>query len=504
MLSNQKLILTQDIGINSCKAALFSTDGTMLKSNTISYRPEANEHRWSQQSPALWWNAFLQNCRTLLMGVDPKVVKAVSVCGQMMGCLALDDRMEPLHDHITWDDMRATAEIKQIEQSIDGATFYNTTGLCFGHGFTLPLILWLRNNKPKIYEKTSKISSCKDYVNYLLTGRVATDETYASFTQLYDIFNRCWAERILNMFQIRKRLLPDIVPYGSVLGNLTASAAVQCGLTQDTVVVEAMGDGRMPALGAGVLRAGDTYINLGSSSWISQATDSPVMAGKQSLTKSLYHSNLFVNGGASLAGRLCLDWYINTFETRGALADPADLSRFVSYQLANSPIGSNGLLFLPYLRGARSPYWNNSAKGGFIGLNINHTKYDFFRSILEGVSFQLVGIKNRISELDEPIRKARLVGSAAFPEWQQILSDVLEVEITAPDISAFAGCVGAALLAGMAIGEYRDYSEVYRFHHSQRITSPINANVNVYREIVPAFEDCYYALADINRYISYQ
>ena len=219
-----------------------------------------------------------------------------------------------------------------------------------------------------------------------------------------------------------------------------------------------------------------------------------------SITKASYLSpGLYVNGGTTLAGRLCLDWFCNTFLKQGNMeSDSLDL--FLQEQLENSPVGSRGLLFMPYLRGERAPWWSSSAGGGFIGLNSRHTRYDLCRSILEGVSFQLAQIKNQISTI-QPFSSMCLVGSAASQAWQQILSDVLEVEITAFDHSSLIGCIGSAVICGVALGELSNYSDGYYFRQNPTITLPIEKNVKMYQEIFPAFEDCYYALADISKHL---
>lgn len=499
-MTDTELVLTQDIGIYTCKAALFSLDGAMQRSNIVSYRPETDSRGCSWQSPQIWWDAFCGNCRTLLAGIDPRRVKAVCLCGQTLGCMMVDSDLLPLQDHITWDDIRTMEELKQIDQVLGYAELHRLTGLCPAHAHMLPLILWTMKHQPDLYRRTYKFLSCKDYINYKLTGRVATDETCAGFTQLYDLYQGRWSDTILKAFHIDGQKLPEVVSFSTVLGNLTETASAQCGLTQDTVVVQGMGDGRAPAVGAGLLRAGEGYINLGSSSWVSQITEDTAMDKEHMLTKTVYHSGLYSNGGSSISGRLCLDWYMNTFSALGDGAGAASMGPSLARQMANSPVGSNGLLFLPYLREALTPRYDRFAKGGFIGLSTKHTKYDFCRSILEGVSFQLTIIKNRLERLT-PFTSMRIVGSAAFPEWQQILSDAFEMEISASDHPAFAACVGSAVLAGIALGRYRDYSEVYRFQRAQRITFPIDANVRLYRDFFPVFEDCYYALADINRYL---
>lgn len=499
-MADSSLVLTQDIGIYTCKAALFSFDGSMLRSNIVSYCPEKNGQGYSWQSPQLWWDAFCRNCRTLLAGIDPGRVKAVCLCGQTLGCMAVDSDAVPLQGHVTWDDTRASEEVEQIGQIFGYPQLHQITGLCPGQAHMLPIILWFMKHQPDIYRRTYKFLSCKDYINYKLTGRIATDETCAGFTQMYDLLQERWSNTILDAFHIDREKLPEVVPFGTVLGELTPEAAAQCGLTQDTAVVQGMGDGRAPAVGAGLLHPGEGYINLGSSSWVSQITADPVMDQEHSLTKTVYHSGLYSNGGSSIAGRLCLDWYINTFSSAENHVSNDAIGPFLARQFINSPVGSNGLLFLPYLRGALTPWCDQFAKGGFIGLSTKHTKYDFCRSILEGVSFQLTIIKNRVERLS-PFTSMRIVESAVFPEWQQILSDTFEMEIVSSDLSAFAGCVGSAVISGIALGRYRDYTEVHRFQRAQRITFPIDEHVRLYREFFPVFEDCYYALSEINRYL---
>lgn len=497
-MTGQRYILTQDIGLFSCKAALFSTDGTLVKSNVVHYRPESNSEGWAWQSSELWWGAFCQNCRILLSTVSPDKVKGVCLCGQMMGCMPVDENLLPLCDSITWDDRRSGHEIAQISKALGHKEVHKITGTCLGQSFTLPKILWMMKNQPEIYEKTHKFATCKDYVCYKLAGVLRTDESCAGFTQMYDLFNDQWSDTILHAFGIDRQKLPDVVPAGTVLGTVTSEAAAQTGLSQDTLVVQGMGDGRAPAVGCGLLSPGDAYINLGSCSWVSQCTHSREFDAAHSITKAFYIApDMYVNGGTTLAGRICIDWFINAFSGQKGVES---LDTFLQDQVNNSPVGSRGLLFMPYLRGERAPWWNNAAGGAFIGLSTRHTGYDLCRSILEGVAFQLLQIKNRITTL-ESFGNVQLVGNAACRPWQQILSDALELEITSCDNSGLIGCIGSAVICGTALGEYRDYSEAYRFQRNPVITLPIEKNVKMYQEIFPAFEDCYYALADISKHL---
>lgn len=501
-MNHTEYILTQDIGIFSCKAVLFSLDGKAVRSNAIHYQPCYNAQGWSWESPELWWDSFCKNCKALLMDTPPESVRAVSVCGQMMSCLPVDRDIRPLMESITWDDQRSAQEIYRITNLLGAAEVHYLTGLPIGHSASLPKILWLKAHYPDVYQRTYRFVQCKDYINYQLTRKLVTDETDAGFTQMYDLFGKCWSSKVLDLCGIDPGKLPEVVAPGTPLGKITPQAAKQCGLSEQTLVVEGVGDGRAPAIGAGIQAPGEGCIYLSSASWISQVTDRKKIDTSHAITKCSYlKPDIYVNGGTILSGRLCADWYLETFFSDQLPSDKKDWSKFMSERLSRTPVGSKGLLFMPYLRGEWAPLYNNFAKGGFIGITSQHTRYDFYRSILEGVSFQLALVKNSIERL-EPFTSMRVVGSGVSRQWQQILSDILEMDIISSDVTAYVGCVGVAVLAGIGAGIYKDYSEITRFHHNEFITTPVQEHVEVYQELLPAFEDCYTALQDINQHLS--
>lgn len=501
MNNNKQYIIAQDIGIYSCKAALFTFDGEMVRSNKVCYAPNVTEEGWSSESPHFWWEAFCINCRQLLTDISPQAVRAVCVCGQMMGCLPVDGNGQPLYDYITWDDKRSIAQIRKIESLLGAKIIHAITGVCLSHMFSLSKIMWLKENHPDVYNATVCFLQCKDYINYRLTGIMTTDTSDAGFTMMYDLEKQQWSDTILDACGIAGEKMPEVVHFGTALGKVTAEAARECGLSQGTVVVEGMGDGRAPMVGSGLKYKGEGLIHLGSVSWISQVTDSIKMDKKGVLTKSAFtEPGLLLNGGTVLSGGLSVQWFLKTFYPISPYPSQGLLQELFE-KMDRTPIGSHGLLFMPYLRGERTPWWNNYAKGGFIGLDMYHTRDDFFRSVIEGISLQLTIAKNCIEEL-EPFISMYLTGGNVTPQWQQLLSDILELDIISTDIKENCGCQGAAVAAGVGIGIYKDYSEAVRFHHQHYCTSPIKENVEVYRELLPAFEDCYNALQDINLYLS--
>lgn len=499
----RQYILTQDIGVLSCKATLYTLEGEIVRSNIISYRAQTGNNRWAWQSPALWWDAYCQNCLMLLSGIEPEEVVAVSLCGQMMGCLPVDSTCTPLCDSIIWGDSRAIPQAEKLASRLGVEHLHHITGIHCSPTFSTPKMMWIRENWPDIYQKTYKFIQTKDYINFRLTGQLVTDISDAGFTQAYDLFNNCWSEEILTAAGIDPSKMPEVVPHGTVLGHVTQKASEECGLSTCTLVIQGVGDGRATVVGSGIQKPGEGCIYLGAAAWVSQVTTTRNMDPECRLSKTSYlYPNLYTNGGAMLAGRLCADWFIQEFFSEkfsDSLSDE-NTYRFVDEQVARSKVGSNGLLFLPYLVGERAPWWNTEAKGGFLGLRSSHTKYDFFRSILEGVSFNLGIIKNSIEQL-ETFTNIRMVGEGSNPQWQQIIADVFDRPIISTNVTWEVGCVGVAAIAGVGAGVYRDFSDINRFHKINRITSPIQENVEIYRELLPAFEDCYYALKDINQHL---
>ena len=266
-------------------------------------------------------------------------------------------------------------------------------------------------------------------------------------------------------------------------------------------MVEGLGDGRAPTVGSGLSQKSQGLVYVSSTAWFSQVTDSVQIDRKRILTKCTYtNPELLLNGGTVLSAGYSIDWFLNAFYP-ASQSTRLHLRQELFARMNHVPIGSNGLLFMPHLRGERTPWWNNFAKGGFIGLANYHTQDDLFRSVIEGVSFQLALVYNSIQEL-EPFSSLYFSGSQATPQWQQLLSDIFDMEIVSSDIKSIIGCVGVAVTAGIGLGIYSGPSEARHFHHNHFYTSPIKENVELYRELIPVFEDCYNALRDINQYLS--
>ena len=499
-------ILAQDFGNVSCKAILCTLEGDIVRNNIIQYNLCSGDDHRIWQSPDVWWNAFRKNCSILLSGLNPEDVVAISLCAVMMGCLPVSDKGIPLCDAILWEDRRSMQQTERLVSKLDAERLYKISGIRSSPNFSVTKMMWIHDNQQEIYQNTYKFIQAKDYINYKLTGQLVTDVSDAGFTQVYDIYKNCWSEEILAAAEIDVNKMPEVVPQGTVLGKVTQEASRECGLSTHTLVVQGVGDGRAMIIGSGVNRPGEGCIYLGGAAWLSQVTSAQNMDPDCRLTKTSYlYPDLYTNGGAMLAGGLCVDWFLKEFfpEIEPGIHHPLKSTyQFIDHQIERSKVGSNGLLFMPYLTGERSPWWNAEARGGFLGLRSSHTKFDFCRSILEGVSFNLGIIKNSI-ELLEPFTKIRMVGEWCNPQWQQIIADVFDQTIVSTNISWDSACVGVATLAGIGAGVYEDITEIKRFHKTRHTTIPISENVEIYNELLPAFEDCYHALKDVNQHLGY-
>jgi xylulokinase len=525
-------ILAQDIGITSCKAILCTLDGVIVRRNIISYAFEHNDRNWAWQNPGLWWTAFCKNCKYMLADIDPEAVVAVAVCGHMMGCLPVGNDGEPLCDATVWGDYRAAPQAVKLSQRVGPERIYRITGIHCSPVYSASRIMWVRENRPDIYEKTEKFLQPKDLINFKLTGCLLTDETDAGFTQLYDLYENRWSQEMLDAARIDASKMPEPVPYGTALGRVTPKAADETGLSTKTLVVQGMGDGRATVVGSGIRREGEGCTYMGAAAWVSQATASKALDPSCALSKTtLISPGIYANGGATLGGKLCVNWFGREFLSDGAAAslhygqgmsgylaqhwdciptadgggqnDSSSAQAFGDFdRLADlSKPGSNGLLFLPYLSGEQTPWWNATMHGAFLGMKTSHTKADFCRSILEGINFNLAIIKDKIERM-VPFTSMTLVGTSIGRNWEQILSDIYDMPIIVTNISWEVDCVAVAVAAGIGAGVYQSIAAVDKFHHTKYIVSPSAERAELYRELLPAFEDCYYALRDISQHLA--
>ncbi len=498
-------LIAHDLGTSANKAALLDLDGHILKTHTVDY-PMAHPHAgWAEQDPSLWWQAFCRCNRAVLEGIDPAEVAGIAVTGQMMCCLALDAKGAPLYPGMLWADTRARDEAEAIERAVGADAFYNIVGMRAAANYALPKMMWLKRHQPAVYAATKLFLTPKDYINFRLTGRFATDPENAAYLHAYDLHTGRWSDTLTGAAGIDAGKLPEILPADSLLGGVTAAAAAETGLAAGTPVAVGMGDGGTTTLGTGTIEPGEGYISLGTSSWVCVVTGSGNMDPDRSISKLKYLSTLR-DSGTMQAGGFSYSWLRDTLFSNEALsAEKAggNVYAVIDELAAASPPGARGVLYLPYLLGERAPLWDTRIKGAFLGLSGATNRADLARGVLEGVAYHMNSIFQTILQVNglrpADIKRLRLVGGGAkSPLWQQIFADLFEVPISTAEHSGQAGVLGTAILAGVALGLYPDCGKVRDFLSDRTRVEPDAERSAFYRRGFAVFTGAERALRETN------
>lgn len=496
-----KYLLAHDLGTSGNKATLFTAAGTLVKSIVFSYDTDYFNNNWAEQDPKDWWEAVCSSTKEILKGIDNNQVAAVSFSGQMMGCLCVDKNGDPLRRSIIWADQRAVKEARDIGDRVENERFYRITGHRISPSYSLEKLLWIKNNEPEVYENTYKMLNSKDFIIHKLTGRFVTDYSDASGTNILDLNTYKWSEELINITGIDGDKLPELRKSTDVVGGVTAEAAAETGLAIGTPVVCGGGDGVCAAVGAGCIKEGTSYSIVGSSSWIALTTEKPIYDNQMRTFNWAHIVPGFVTPcGTMQAAGVSYSWLKNqicTNEAREAEEKGISPYELINMEIEKSPAGANGLLFLPYLLGERSPRWNPNARGAFIGLTMEHKREDILRSVLEGVTLNL-NVILKVFKQHADIKDMIVIGGGAKGKvWRQIMADVYNVNILKPDYLEEATSMGAAVTGGVGVGLFKDFDVINNFINIDDVQKPIESNNAKYGQLAPIFDECYYSLVNV-------
>ena len=456
-------VIGVDIGTQSTKALLVDCTGAIVAQHAHGYQVDTPKPLWAEQWPAVWYEAVATCIREVAAksGVPAAGIKAICVSSLYGGSgIPVDEAMAPLHPCLIWMDRRATAEVEWVRQQVDLDRLQAITsnGVDSYYGYTK--MLWLKNHRPDIWQRTRYLLPPNSYINYLLCGEVAVDHSSAgNIGGVYDMAARAWSTEMLDALGIPARLMPErLVDSSAVVGTLLPQVAQQLGLLAGTPVVAGGVDAAVATLAAGVSRAGQHVAMIGTSMcWGTIRQEADASHGLISMPH-VFNSqhDLYVFGGAITAGA-SVSWFRDEFcqadIDQAKRQGYGDVHQLMEENAAKVPPGADGVLFLPYLMGERSPIWDAKASGAFLGLNLYHGRAHLYRAVLEGVSFAL---KHNIdagsqgaATLDD---KLIVVGGAAHsPLWMQIIADITgyQVYTIAENVEA---ALGAALLAALGTG----------------------------------------------------
>lgn len=492
-----KYVIGVDLGTSAVKLMLVNQQGQIVHELSKSYPLFQEEVGYSEQNPEDWASQTILGLSELVSEFEGDIedIEGLSFSGQMHGLILLDNLKKPLRNAILWNDTRTSEECEEIYQTIGEEKLLTITKNQALEGFTLPKILWVKKHEPEIFQKAKYFILPKDYVRYRLTGKVHSDYSDAAGTLLLDTQYKTWSAELCDSFGINSNKCPPLVESSEKVGTITKEIADLTGLSTKTVVIAGGADNACGAIGAGVLEEGKTMVSIGTSGvLLTYESD----ADKDFHGKVHYFNHAvkdaYYTMGVTLAAGHSLSWFKNTFaenEEYDTLLDEAQ----------EAPVGSNGLLFTPYISGERTPHINANIRGSFVGIDISHQKKDFIRAILEGVTFSLnetLGIFRRNGKKIDTI--ISIGGGAKSETWLQIQADIFNTDIITLQNEQGPG-MGASMLAAYGVGWFTSMKEcAVTFNASKihRVYSPNPENVQQYKELFYSYQKIYNATQNIS------
>lgn len=453
------LILTCDAGTTGCKITLIDARGEAVYSLRRDYPALYPRPNWAEQDPDRIVDAVLDGIRETLTQVSAQRIACVGLSGTMNGCIPVSAEGKALHPNIIHSDSRTAAQVEELGRVIDGHDFYALTGNRLDTHYTLPKILWFRENLPEIYAQTRWFMNIKDYIYMRLTDHPGfTDYSDASLTGALDITRRAWAEDLLREVGVDIALMPHILPGHDMRGRTTRAIYHLTGLITGTPVAIGGGDGCCTARGAGLSDAGSAYTYIGSSGWVSQILDHPVFDPKARIYNYLDcdgHSCHII--GTVQTGAAAFDWALKNL--MGSKEEPLDISRMEN-MARQIPPGAEGVIFLPTLMGWRTPYWDANTRGVLLGFTLYHDQRHIARAIYEGIAFALNSCAELLAEYGTPIRSMMLTGGGARSGlWPDILAAVYGITTQVHKSPGECTSLGAAFVAGVGAGIFPSYED---------------------------------------------
>jgi xylulokinase len=491
-----------DIGTSGTKTLAINPAGKILASASAGYPLSTPKPLWSEQNPEDWWQATIKTVREVVKKakLKPADVKAIGLSGQMHGSVFVDKKNAVIRPALLWNDQRTAAECDEIERRAGGRkSLIKMVANPALTGFTAPKILWLRNNEPKNFARLAKVLLPKDYIRFQLTGEFATDVSDASGMLLLDVAKRRWSKPLLDKLELDAGLLAECFESEQVTGKLTGAVAKQLGLTTDCRVVAGAGDCAAGAVGNGIVSRGVVSTSIGTSGVVFAHSDE-MQFDPEGRLHTFCHA---VHGkwhmmGVNLSSGGSLQWFVDRLcedAIKTAKSSKQDPYELLFKQAAQVSAGSEGLFWLPYLSGERTPHADPNARGCFIGLTLAHERKHLVRSILEGVTFSLGESLEIIRKMGVPVSQIRASGGGSkSPLWRQIQADVFGQKVCTINADEGPG-YGVALLAAVGAGEFENIVEACNATIrvvDETATSALAAKF--YKKAFPVYQDLYRSL----------
>lgn len=488
-------LLGIDIGTSNVKVLLISTDGGLVASETDTYPLYSPQQGWSEQNPGDWWKSTKEAIRTIIAknNINSSAIKGLSLSGQMHSLVMLDKNMEVIRPAILWNDTRTTKQCEKIYEAVGGLkNLINMVSNPALEGFTAPKLLWVRENEPANYQKIRYIMLPKDFIRYKLTGQIKSEVSDNAGTLLFDVENKTWSNNILKKLDIDSNILPDSLYSTDIAGYITKEVEKETGLKEKTPVVAGGADNACGAVGSGIIKDGRVMVSIGTSGVVLAQSNNPTpdIKGRIHLFNHAYPDKFYMMG-VMLSAAGSFNWlkeklYDNQY-------DISHLNKIA----AKAKPGSEGVIFLPYLNGERTPHADANARGVYFGLSNKHDIKHIVRSTMEGVTFGLKDSFELIKERGINIKQVRVIGGGAKSNlWCQILADILKKEVSLINIEE-GPAFGAALIAGVGVGAFDSFEKAEsNFIKIKKTVEPDRKNYDIYEHNYGIYQKLYRSLKE--------
>ena len=484
-----KYLLGIDFGGGASKATLLSAEGKIVATNSVEYPSYYPKQGYVEQKPIDWYLATKENIASLLKqsDVNPADIEAISFDAATHTAVLLDGDYNVVRDSIYWSDSRSTKESAYLREHhgdlIRSLALHSADTI-----WTLPQMMWLKNNEPDTYKKIKHILFPKDYVRYLFTGVACTDYIEAEGSMFFDFNTLSWSKELCDLIDLDMSLLPQVVAPTDIVGTVTPRAAADTGLKEGTKVVCGTTDTAMEVFASGAVAKGNCSVKLATAGRICVVTDK-AFPDRDIINYSHVVKGLWYPGTATKACASSYRWYRDTFG-----GDYKELDQGA----AQIPVGSEGLFYHPYINGELTPYADPLLCGSFVGIRTNHTKAHFSRAVMEGVAMSLMDSARVIERLGiSHDNSAAIIGGGAYsPLWRQIVADALNMELRLNENSDSS--FGTAMLAGVATGVFESFEQVAKkCIIPAKITTPNPENTEKYQKMFETYRAVHDALAPI-------
>lgn len=505
-MKTKKYILAHDAGTGGNKAVLCDLQGKVLYSAYQAYGISYPQPEWVEQDPDEIWRSVAATSHTVIQesGINPAEILGVGVSAQMWNILPVDEKGQALTPMLSWLDLRSIRQADRLTSGDMSAFLFKHTGNIPTAKDSIPKILWLKEERPEIWDRTAYLLDCKEYILFKLTGKIAIDWVGASAYFLFNPHTKQWSEEVCNELGIPLEMLPPAYPATNVIGEITPQAARETGLNAGTPVVICAGDVAVAQTGAGANQEGKVHLCIGTATWIGISTSTfhndPV---KPFWGLNHIDPNKYIIAGEMETGGGALMWFRDALcQEEKRIAEQQGIS---SYDLISSAAeavnpGSDKLIFLPWLSGERAPVLDHYARGGYIGLNLSHKKGHMARALMEGVAYHLRWIYEAMENVGFKIDSFNSIGGGCNSSiWLQIISDVTGKQLNVVNNHLEAGAAGAALTVTVGLGIYPDMDEVDRLIGFSREVAPNPTNWKRYDALYQEYRGLYDLLVPVHR-----